>query len=130
MGKRKFALVLSASLLLMALLSLGFKGLNMGLDLTGGSLLEIGFSEEIDPEEVRSYLEGAGFNNGTVQYFGTNRDLLIRMPPQPGATRKIKPGLLRWARKSCRKDFPGASLSPVWKYGKHPGLSKTDSGWS
>jgi preprotein translocase subunit SecF len=85
MGKRKFALVLSASLLLMALLSLGFKGLNMGLDFTGGSLLEIGFSEEIDPEEVRSYLEGAGFNNGTVQYFGTNRDLLIRMPPQPGA---------------------------------------------
>jgi preprotein translocase subunit SecF len=69
----------------MALLSLGFKGLNMGLDFTGGSLLEIGFSEEIDPEEVRSYLEGAGFNNGTVQYFGTNRDLLIRMPPQPGA---------------------------------------------
>ena len=37
MGKRKYALVLSASLLLMALLSLGFKGLNMGLDFTGGS---------------------------------------------------------------------------------------------
>lgn len=82
MGKRKVALVFSASLLLMASLSLGLKGLNMGLDFTGGSLLEIGFSEEIDPEEVRSYLEGAGFNNGTVQYFGTNRDLLIRMPPQ------------------------------------------------
>ena len=82
MGKRKIALVLSTSLLLVALLSLGFKGLNMGLDFTGGSLLEIGFSEEIDPEEVRSYLEGAGFSNGTVQYFGTNRDLLIRMPPQ------------------------------------------------
>ena len=82
MGKRKIALVLSTSLLLVALLSLGFKGLNMGLDFTGGSLLEIGFSEEIDPEEVRSYLDGAGFSNGTVQYFGTNRDLLIRMPPQ------------------------------------------------
>lgn len=82
MGKRKVALVFSASLLLMASLSMGLKGLNMGLDFTGGSLLEIGFSEEIDPEEVRSYLEGAGFNNGTVQYFGTNRDLLIRMPPQ------------------------------------------------
>jgi preprotein translocase subunit SecF len=85
MGKRKYALVLSASLLLMALLSLGFKGLNMGLDFTGGSLLEVGFTEEVDPEEVRNFLEGTGFNNGTVQYFGTNRDLLIRMPPQPGA---------------------------------------------
>ena len=57
----------------------------MGLDFTGGSLLEVGFTEEVDPEEVRNFLQGAGFNNGTVQYFGTNRDLLIRMPPQPDA---------------------------------------------
>lgn len=85
MGKRKYALVLSAALLVTALLSLGSKGLNMGLDFTGGSLLEVGFTEEVDPEEVRNFLEGAGFNNGTVQYFGTNRDLLIRMPPQPDA---------------------------------------------
>lgn len=85
MGKRKYALVLSAALLVTALLSLGFKGLNMGLDFTGGSLLEVGFTEEVDPEEVRNFLQGAGFNNGTVQYFGTNRDLLIRMPPQPDA---------------------------------------------
>ena len=85
MGKRKYALVLSAALLVTALLSLGSKGLNMGLDFTGGSLLEVGFTEEVDPEEVRNFLQGAGFNNGTVQYFGTNRDLLIRMPPQPDA---------------------------------------------
>ena len=85
MGKRKYALVLSAALLVTAVLSLGSKGLNMGLDFTGGSLLEVGFTEEVDPEEVRNFLQGAGFNNGTVQYFGTNRDLLIRMPPQPDA---------------------------------------------
>ena len=85
MGKRKYALVLSAALLVTALLSLGSKGLNMGLDFTGGSLLEVGFTEEVDPEEVRNFLQGARFNNGTVQYFGTNRDLLIRMPPQPDA---------------------------------------------
>ena len=85
MGKRKYALVLSAALLVTALLSLGSKGLNMGLDFTGGSLLEVGFTEEVDPEEVRNFLQGAGFNSGTVQYFGTNRDLLIRMPPQPDA---------------------------------------------
>ncbi|MEC7139333.1 MAG: protein translocase subunit SecF [Pseudomonadota bacterium] len=85
MGKRKYALVLSAALLVTALLSLGSKGLNLGLDFTGGSLLEVGFTEEVDPEEVRNFLQGAGFNNGTVQYFGTNRDLLIRMPPQPDA---------------------------------------------
>lgn len=82
MAKRKVALVLSVSFLVIAVLSLGTRGLNMGLDFTGGSLLEVGFSQEVDPEEVRGFLESAGFNNGTVQYFGTNRDLLIRMPPQ------------------------------------------------
>lgn len=82
MAKRKVALVLSVSFLVIAVLSLSTRGLNMGLDFTGGSLLEVGFSQEVDPEEVRGFLEGAGFNNGTVQYFGTNRDLLIRMPPQ------------------------------------------------
>tara|TARA_B100000963_G_scaffold361880_1_gene400527 strand:+ start:4673 stop:5602 length:930 start_codon:yes stop_codon:yes gene_type:complete len=82
MAKRKVALVLSVSFLVIAVLSLGTRGLNKGLDFTGGSLLEVGFSQEVDPEEVRGFLEGAGFNNGTVQYFGTNRDLLIRMPPQ------------------------------------------------
>lgn len=82
MAKRKVALVLSVSFLVIAVLSLSTRGLNMGLDFTGGSLLEVGFSQEVDPEEVRGFLEGAGFNDGTVQYFGTNRDLLIRMPPQ------------------------------------------------
>ena len=87
MGKRNIALMLSVSMLVIALLSLGIRGLNLGLDFTGGSLLEVGFSQEVDPEDVRGYLEGAGFNNGTVQYFGTNRDLLIRMPPQREANK-------------------------------------------
>ena len=50
MGKRKVALIVSVSLLLVALLSLATRGLNQGLDFTGGSLLEVGFSQEVDPE--------------------------------------------------------------------------------
>ena len=52
MGKRKIALIVSVSLLLVALLSLATRGLNQGLDFTGGSLLEVGFSQEVDPEDV------------------------------------------------------------------------------
>jgi len=45
-------------------------------------LVEVVFDEPVDPEEIRGILDGAGYQNGTVQYFGTEEDLLIRMPPQ------------------------------------------------
>ena len=79
----------------------------MGLDFTGGSLVEIGFESEIETELVRDHLVDAGFENGTVQYFGSNRDLLIRVPPtigQEGAQ------LSDQIYSSISERFPGASL--------------------
>lgn len=125
MGKRKYALALSAALLVTALLSLGSKGLNMGLDFTGGSLLEVGFTEEVDPEEVRNFLEGAGFNNGTVQYFGTNRDLLIRMPPQPDANQSSLGDEIFVALKS---QYPEAELRQSNYVGPAVGDELTEDG--
>ena len=84
MGKRVQALILSGLLFLLSIFSLAFNGLNQGLDFTGGAMIEIGFGEEIDPELVRERLEVGGFENGTVQYFGSNTDLLIRVPPVDG----------------------------------------------
>jgi len=84
MGKRVQALILSGLLVLLSIFSLAFNGLNQGLDFTGGAMIEIGFGEEIDPELVRERLEVGGFENGTVQYFGSNTDLLIRVPPVDG----------------------------------------------
>ena len=84
MGKRVQALILSGLLVLLSIFSLAFNGLNQGLDFTGGAMIEIGFGEEIDPELVRERLEVGGFANGTVQYFGSNTDLLIRVPPVDG----------------------------------------------
>lgn len=83
MGRRKVATIMSGILLLASVVSLSFSGLNLGLDFTGGSLVEVGLSKEVEPEEVRRYLTGQGFTNGTVQTFGSNTELLIRMPPQP-----------------------------------------------
>lgn len=82
MGKRKVAGIASIALVVLSLGALGGMGLNLGLDFTGGTLVEVIFEEPVDPEEVRGILDGAGFENGTVQYFGTEQDLLIRMPPQ------------------------------------------------
>jgi preprotein translocase subunit SecF len=86
MGRRGIATVMSGVLLLISIGSLAISGLNLGLDFTGGSLVEVGLSKEVEPEEVRQYLTGKGFNNGTVQTFGSNTELLIRMPPQPSDT--------------------------------------------
>ncbi len=84
MGKRKLAGYTSIGLIVLSCLSLAVSGLNQGLDFTGGTLVEVGFDAPIDPETVRSQLVQSGFANGVVQQFGTDRDLLIRMPPQGG----------------------------------------------
>ncbi len=87
MGKRKIAMVFSALLLVVSVIELAINGLELGLDFTGGTLLELGFAEEVDLEEVRAGLNESGYINGTVQYFGSNRDVIIRMPPQADVNR-------------------------------------------
>ena len=84
MGKLLMATFLSGALLLVALGSLLFQGLNLGLDFTGGSLVEVKLAEKVAPQTVRGFLVNAGFTNGTVQTFGSDEDLLIRVPPQQG----------------------------------------------
>ena len=107
MSKRRIALGVSLALLSLSIGSFFVQGMNLGLDFTGGSLVEIGFESEIETELVRDHLVGAGFENGTVQYFGSNRDLLIRVPPtigQGGAQ------LSDQIYSSISERFPGASL--------------------
>ena len=107
MSKRRIALGLSLVLLSVSIGSFFVQGMNLGLDFTGGSLVEIGFESKIETELVRDHLVDAGFENGTVQYFGSSRDLLIRVPPtigQEGAT------LSDQIYSSISERFPGASL--------------------
>jgi preprotein translocase subunit SecF len=84
MGIRRRAVAVSVALVLGSLISLLVQGLNLGLDFTGGTLVELSFPTPADPQQVRNELEAAGFEKGVVQNFGTERDLLIRMPPQAG----------------------------------------------
>ena len=107
MSKRRIALGLSLVLLSVSIGSFFVQGMNLGLDFTGGSLVEIGFESEIETELVRDHLVGAGFENGTVQYFGSNRDLLIRVPPTSG---QEGAQLSDQIYSSISERFPGASL--------------------
>jgi preprotein translocase subunit SecF len=81
MGLRKAWYGLSAVLVLASLVSLGVRGLNLGVDFTGGVTIAATFTSDAPIERIRSGLEGAGFVEPTVQNFGTARDVSIRLPP-------------------------------------------------
>ncbi len=76
--------VLSIIMTVGAVLLLVFKGLNLGLDFTGGTLLEVRYTQEANLGDVRKQLAAAGHHEAVVQNFGTPRDVLIRIPPEAG----------------------------------------------
>ena len=79
---RKIAGMGSIVLLVVAISSLALQSLNWGLDFTGGTLVEVSYPESVNPEQIRLDLDAAGWNGHVVQYFGSDRDILVRMPPQ------------------------------------------------
>ncbi len=83
MGKRQLALALSAILIVVSLGSLIFQGLRLGLDFTGGTLVEVGYPQPADLAQIRQVLEENGFEEATVQHFGSAREILIRLPAKP-----------------------------------------------
>ncbi len=84
MEKRQVAAIFSAILLVVSLASLFSRGLNLGIDFTGGTLLEVGFSDAVELDSIRGTLQGTEFGDATVQYFGSARDILIRVAPREG----------------------------------------------
>ena len=85
MARRKIALVISAILIVLSVFSLTTRGINFGLDFTGGTLIEVSYPEAPDLTEVRDALTEAGYVGFTVQTFGSARDIVARIPPVDGA---------------------------------------------
>jgi preprotein translocase subunit SecF len=82
--RRRIAVVISSLVVVVSFVSFGARGLNFGIDFTGGILLEVGYNEAADVERIRSDLFTAGFEDAQVQLFGTVTDVLVRLPPQEG----------------------------------------------
>jgi preprotein translocase subunit SecF len=82
MATRKRWYVVSAILIVGSLLALAVRGLNFGIDFTGGVVMEFSFPQAADLEKVRSDLEKAGFGGAAVQSFGTASEVLVRLLPQ------------------------------------------------
>ena len=84
LGKRSLAAIFSGVLLIAAIVSLASQGLKLGIDFTGGTLVELGYKKAVDLKLMRSALESTGFNDATVQHFGSSQEVLIRLKPRAG----------------------------------------------
>ncbi len=80
MRPRKIASAISIVLVLISVVSLTFKGLNAGLDFTGGTLIEIKLSQPVNLEEIRDVLSSKIEDDFQVSYFGSEEDVLIKIP--------------------------------------------------
>ena len=76
------AIALSTLVNLIGIASFVWPGFQFGLDFTGGTLIEVGYKEPADLNQIRTALEGAGFGGATVQNFGSSRDVMIRLQPK------------------------------------------------
>jgi preprotein translocase subunit SecF len=79
---RKIAGGISIAVVLASLVSLAINQVEWGLDFTGGSIVEVVYEAPVSPVAIRDQLTAAGYEGHVVQYFGSDRDILVRIPPQ------------------------------------------------
>jgi len=84
LGKRNIALGFSVVLLLISIASIYTRGLNLGIDFTGGYLIEVGYTHSVELEPVRKALVKSKYSDALIQHFGTSKDVLVRIAPREG----------------------------------------------
>ncbi len=116
MGQRTLAIIFSAVLICVAVGSLATRQLNWGLDFTGGTLLEVHYSESADLGAIRETLQANGYPGAVVVSFGSDRDVLIRLPhgysDEQGAEllAKLQSASTRGAVELRRNEFVGPQV--------------------
>lgn len=88
--RRKTAMAISAVFVIASLISLATRGLEFGIDFTGGILLEVGYEEAADLDAIRANLVIEGYSNAQVQRFGSENVVLVRLPPLDGNVDEIR----------------------------------------
>ena len=76
--------IVSLVTFLLAVFFLATKGLNFSIEFTGGTVMEVNYQDAADVDKIRKALDSRGYNDYSVQNFGSSRDVLIRMPLKPG----------------------------------------------
>ena len=117
--------VISIVTFLIAVGSLATRGLNLGVDFTGGTVMEVAYKQAADLGKVRDTIEKLGFPEASVQNFGTSRDVLIRLPVKPGVT---SAKLSETVIEALRKDDPSVEMRRVEFVGPQVGSELFESG--
>ncbi len=97
-GHRKIAVAVSAFLIVASIVLLLMRGLNFGVDFTGGLVVEVGYPESVELDGVRATLAETGYDGAIVQHFGTSSDVLIRIAPDNTDAAAVSNDILRALR--------------------------------
>ena len=84
MGARQIAIGLSVVLFVLSFIAFATRGLNFGIDFTGGTLIEVAYDRVVDLGDVRKQLTAAGFDAAIVQHVGSAKGVIVRIPPHAG----------------------------------------------
>jgi len=117
--------VTSALLVLLTIWSLATRGLNFGIDFTGGTLIEVGYPAAVNLEDVRGALAEGGFPQAQAQSFGTSSEVLIRIAPEPG---KESAQLSENAMQALRTQNPAVEMRRVEFVGPQIGEELAEQG--
>lgn len=122
---RMVAAAISVVVVLAAILSIATRGLEFGIDFTGGILLEVGYPEPANLDRIRQLMTDSGFEDVQVQRFGADTDVLLRLPPQP----EENPDAIRDQLSALlAADAPGMQLRRVEFVGPQVGEDLSEQG--
>jgi preprotein translocase subunit SecF len=124
-GRRLFTIVLSILAVIVSIGSIATKGLEYGIDFTGGVLLEVGYPQEANLDRIRQLLGDAGFADVQVQRFGAATDVLLRLPPQPNTNPDAIRELLQ---QTLAADEPNVDLRRIEFVGPQVGQELREQG--
>ncbi|MGB5260325.1 MAG: protein translocase subunit SecF [Gammaproteobacteria bacterium] len=125
MGMRHLALIFSSLLVIGSIALLAIRGLEFGIDFTGGTLIEVGYPQAVDLADVRSALAAARYEQVQVQHFGASSEVLIRIQPQAGKqSAQVSEDVLA----ALKKQDASASMRRVEFVGPQVGEELTEQG--
>ena len=117
--------IISLVTFLVAVGSLATRGLHLGVDFTGGTVMEVAYPEAADLDKVRQAVAQLGFTDASVQNFGTSRDVLIRLPVKEGVT---SAQLSERVLEQLKKDAPKVEMRRVEFVGPQVGRELFENG--
>uniref|UniRef100_Q31FZ8 Protein-export membrane protein SecF n=1 Tax=Hydrogenovibrio crunogenus (strain DSM 25203 / XCL-2) TaxID=317025 RepID=Q31FZ8_HYDCU len=106
MGHRKLAMSVSLFFIVASIIGLFVKGLNFGIDFTGGTIVELSYDKPAEVDTIRTSLQDSGFERAVVQNFGSAEDVLIRIAPKEGVnSAQISNQVMEALRENHSEDF-------------------------